>query len=104
MCSPPSPDLRIQASPALPGVGRVGVDKVMLSYVNAAERVLVGLEQPTGVGRRAQQIRTFAECGVVLGGNQNGIAMPGDDLNGVVVLVDLLDQREELPARLARGD
>src|SRR6266496_5365628 len=84
MCSPRSPDLRIQASPALPGVRRVRVDKVVLGYVDAVEGVLVGLEQPAGVGRRAQQIGTFAKCGVVLGGDQDGIAVPGDDLDGVV--------------------
>src|SRR5581483_1166291 len=104
MCSPPSPDLRIRASPALPGVHRVGVDEVMLGYVDAVEGVLISLEQSTGVDRRAQQIGTFAKCGVVLGGDQDGIVVLGDDLDGVVVLVDLLDQRKQPLACLARGD
>jgi len=33
-----------------------------------------------------------------------GITVPGDDLDRVVILVDLLDQREESLACLARGD
>jgi len=35
----------MRASPELRGVCRVRVNKVMLSYVNAVEGVLVGLEQ-----------------------------------------------------------
>src|SRR6202050_4556582 len=76
----------------------------MFGYVDAVEGVLVGLEQPTGVGRRAQQIGALAQGGVVFGRDQDGIAVLGDDLDGVVVFVDLLDQREEFFACLARGD
>src|SRR5580704_7165270 len=73
----------------------------MLGHVEAVQGVLVSLEQPTGVGRRTQQVGALAEGGVVLSGDEDGIAVLGDDLDGVMVLVDLLDQREEPFARLA---
>lgn len=60
------------------GVCRVGVGEVMLGYVTAVEGAVVGLEQPAGVGRRAQQMGTCAECGVVaLSGRGRGPLPPG---------------------------
>src|SRR6185312_10147130 len=103
MCSLPSLGPRIPASPGAVRV-RVGVDQGMLGRPYAVQGVLVGTEQPTGVSRRAQQIGALAQGGVVFGGDEEGVAMPGDDLDRVMVLVDLLDQRKEPFAGLARGD
>ena len=60
----------------------------MLGHMDAVQGVLIGFEQTAAVGRRAQQIGAFAQGSVVLSGDQDGIAVLGDDLNSVVVLID----------------
>jgi len=70
----------------------------------AVEGVFIGLQQPTSVGWRPQQVGTFAKSGVVLGRDQDSIPVLRDDLDCIMVFVDLLDQREESFARLACSD
>jgi hypothetical protein len=62
----------------------------MLGDAYAVQGVLVGTEQPAAVSRRAQQVGALAQGGVVLGGHEEGVAVPGDDLDRVVVLVAAL--------------
>ena len=43
--------------------------------MGSIQGVLVGLEQPAGVGWRAQQVGALAQGGVVIGGDQDGVAV-----------------------------
>ena len=70
----------------------------------SATCALDGLEQSLRVRRVAQEVGSLGECVEVVLGHNHGVAAAGDDLNGRVVFVDLLDEPEQALSRFARGD
>lgn len=56
---------------------------------------LDGLEQPLRVRSVAQEIGGLGQRVEVILGHDHGVAASGDDLDGRVVLVDLLNEPEE---------
>src|ERR1700759_859363 len=63
-----------------------------------------GIEQTTRVRGRAEEIGRLLPRGVIVGRHQHRVAALGGDLDRRSVIVDLLDQREQGPPRLASCD
>src|SRR5262249_37187350 len=63
-----------------------------------------GFHEPPGVSWGPQQVDGFLPGVVVLGGHQHHIAAPGADAHRGVVVIDLLDEREEARAGLTSTD
>ena len=65
--------------------------------------LIEALEQPSRVLGGPQQVRRFMKRVELIARDEDGIAASRGDLHGRSVLVHLLDEREEVFARLARG-
>src|SRR5438067_13070466 len=67
-------------------------------------RLLQALDQALGIGRNAQQVCRLLQRLVVGAGEKHGISPARCDLDRRPVVIDLLDEREQVLPRLARGD
>src|SRR5512132_3257242 len=70
----------------------------------AGFRLLQALQQPLRVGWHPQQIGRLLKCRELLSGQQHGVATSRGDLDRNTVVIHLLDQREQLLARLTGTD
>jgi hypothetical protein len=64
-------------------------------------RLIQALEESLSIGRRAKQVGSLGERVVINPRHQNRIAPLRGDLNGLTIVVHLLNEGEEVLSRLA---
>jgi hypothetical protein len=82
----------------------VHVLRQLVLLAPAAVGLLEALQEPTRIRRYAHQVGALLQGVEVVTRHQDCTATPRGDLHRCVVIVDLLDEREEVLARLARRD
>jgi len=65
------------------------------------ERLPEALEQASGIGRNTEQVGRFLKRVVVHSGHEDCVAPLRGDLNGLTIVVHLLNEGEEVLSRFA---